>query len=79
MLQTLIQNQWLEFLNNPSIQQNLRFTQKLTFLIVSTAFIFSYAASTSLFKKNVLFDTCLCIYFHKIYIFEVHLPHTLFI
>lgn len=62
MLQTLIHNQQLEFLHNPGIWQNLRFIQKLTLSIGSTTFIFSYAASTSVFKKNVLFDTCLCIY-----------------
>lgn len=76
MLQTLIQNQRLEFLHNPSIQQNLRFIQKLTLLIVST----TYAASTTLFKKNVLFYTFMYIVTHNIYFssFKVHLPHTHF-
>lgn len=53
MLPTVIQNQRLEFLYNPSIQQKLRFIQKLTLLIVSTTLIFSYAAS-SLFNKYIL-------------------------
>lgn len=54
MLPTVIQNQRLEFLYNPSIQQKLKFIPQLRLLIFSTSFIFSYAASTSFFNKYIL-------------------------